>query len=64
MPIAGHPARHPVRTDKPGAGFSYLVLDLGHGRYMTLVGSGSMTFTDLTKIAYSAQVLPAGPDWL
>jgi hypothetical protein len=64
MPIAGHPARHPVRTDKPGIGFNYLVLDLGHGRYMTLVGSGAVTFTDLTKIAYSAEVLPAGLGWL
>jgi hypothetical protein len=62
--LAGRPARHPVRRDSAGRRLSYLVVGLGHGRWMTLVGSGTVSFDDLTKIAYSARPAPAGLDWL
>src|SRR4051812_5671476 len=41
LTVAGHPARHPVRADEAGKSLTYLVVDLGEGRLMTLIGSGT-----------------------
>jgi hypothetical protein len=65
LTVGGRPARHPVRADAAGSSLTYLVVDLGGGRYMTLIGSGGgLTLTDLTKVAERAEITPAGLDWL
>ncbi|AGZ43041.1 hypothetical protein [Actinoplanes friuliensis] len=64
LTVAGHPARHPVRTDLAGQSLTYLVVDLGHGRLMTLIGEGSITLDNLVTVAEAAQISPTGLDWL
>jgi hypothetical protein len=39
------------------------VLDLDQGWFMTLIGSGPVSFDDLAKIAYPARPDPAAPGW-
>ncbi|GAA2714316.1 hypothetical protein [Actinoplanes palleronii] len=65
LTVGGHPARHPVRTDEPGQGLIYLVVDLGGGRVMTVVGQGAgLTLDDVRKVAERTEVSPAGQSWL
>jgi hypothetical protein len=64
LTVGGHPARHPVRTDAPGQSLTYLVVDLGHGRLMTLIGDGGITLDEITRVAANAQITATGPDWL
>ncbi|GAA2849706.1 hypothetical protein Acy02nite_00270 [Actinoplanes cyaneus] len=59
LTVRGRPARHPVRTDAAGHGLTYLVVDLGQGRVMTLTGEG-ITLGDLTRIAEQAALPPIG----
>jgi hypothetical protein len=59
LTVGGRPARHPVRTDAAGHGLTYLVVDLGQGRVMTLIGEG-ITLGDLTRIAAEADLTPIG----
>ncbi|WP_436531312.1 hypothetical protein [Actinoplanes sp. HUAS TT8] len=63
LTIGGRPARHPVNTNPGAKDFVYLVVDLGHGRLMTLTGLGA-AFDDLVKVAEQAQITPVGLDWL
>ena len=64
LSVGGHPARHPVRTDQAGKTLTYLVVDLGQGRLMTLVGDGAISLNELAKVAEQAQITPTGLDWL
>jgi hypothetical protein len=65
LTVGGHPARNPVRTESFAKAMIYLVVDLGHGRLMTLIGEGGgITLDDLTKIAEQAEISPSAPDWI
>lgn len=63
LTVGGHPARHPVRTDTPGQRLTYLVVDLGHDRMMTLIGDG-LSLDELTRIAEHADIDASGVGWL
>jgi hypothetical protein len=65
LTVGGHPARHPVRTDESGKSLTYLVVDLGRGRLMTLIGSGGgLTLATIEKIAARTDVSTTAPSWL
>ncbi|GAA4608457.1 hypothetical protein BJY16_006852 [Actinoplanes octamycinicus] len=65
LTVGGHPARQPVRSESFAKSMLYLVVDLGHGRLMTLVGEGAgITREDLVKIAEQAEISPDAPDWI
>jgi hypothetical protein len=64
LTVGGRPARHPVRTDAAGQTLTYLVVYLVPGRYLTLIGSGGLTLSDLSDVARQAQISDSGPDWL
>ncbi len=63
LTVGGHPARHPVRSDAAGRSLTYLVVDLGHNRLMTVIGDG-LALGELTTIAEQTEIAPAGLDWL
>jgi hypothetical protein len=64
LTVGGHPARHPIRTDAAGQSLTYLNVDLGHGRLMTLIGDGGITLDEMSRVAINAQISAGGLDWL
>jgi hypothetical protein len=64
LTVGGHPARHPVRTDPAGRSLTYLVVDLGSGRLMTLIGNGGITLDEMAGVAAATVVVPSAAAWL
>lgn len=62
--VGGHPARWPLRTDPAGQSLSYLVVDLGHGRLMTLIGSGGIQKNEMMRVAAATVLVPAAAGWI
>ena len=52
-----------MRSDQPGRSLVYLVVDVGPGRYLTLIGQG-IPLADLTRIAAQAKISQGGVGWL
>ncbi|GAA4957844.1 hypothetical protein [Actinoplanes utahensis] len=63
LTVNGWRARNPVRTDLPGQSLTYLVVELGGGRLMTLVSQGT-TLDGLKRIAEGAEIEPSGLEWI
>ena len=65
MTVGGRPARQPVRADAAGRDLTYLVVELGGGRLMTLIGEGErLDVPALTTVAEEVEIAPRGMDWI
>jgi hypothetical protein len=76
LTVSGHPARHVVPAplmvagglpgvEKPAANQpTYLVVDLGNGRLLTLIEHGGLTRDDLRAIAEDVEITPGDLNWI